>query len=185
MLDDSSPWVTFGALRAYRYVRFRSPWPPDAEYNDSSGRFNNGIRFTLYVADDVMGATAEFYRRNPEFLDDQSIADIRVFALDLVIPGRCLDVRTQAYAHAVGVTFDRLRSNDSNEAVRYAECRALAEVVEPLGCGIAFPSAAYVTPSPWCLVLFGRPSNATWRCASYTEIATPIISPSEVRQVPA
>lgn len=181
MVDDSSPWVTFGSLRAYRYIRYRAPWSPAVAYNDSGGRFSNGVRLTLYVADDAKGATAEFYRRNPEFLVDQTIARIRVFALDLTIAGRCLDVRTPANASAVAIPFGRLRSNDHDEVTRYAECRVLADEVEPVGCGIAYPSAARTETDAWSLVLFGRPAAATWRCDDYVELAVPAVATSEVR----
>lgn len=185
MVDDSSPWVTFGSLRAFRYIRYRAPWSPAAASNSSGGRFDNGVRLTLYVADNAKAATAEFYRRNPEFLPDQTIARIQVFALDLTIVGRCLDVRTPANAAAVAIPFDRLRSNDRDEATRYAECRRLADDTEPVGCGIAYPSAASTATGAWSLVLFGLPAAATWRCDNYDELVVPEITESDVRLLPA
>jgi len=177
--------VTFGSLRAYRYVRYRAPYPPDAPYNDAHGRFNDGIRFLLYVADDPSSATAEFYRRNPEFLLDRTIPSIELYELDLLISGRCLDVRTSAQAAAVGVPFDRLRSNDTDEDARYVECRALADAAEQLGCGIAYPSAASTSTAAWCLALFGRPSASTWSCLGYSEQPLPVLTAAQVRVLPA
>ncbi|MEJ7764024.1 MAG: RES domain-containing protein [Acidimicrobiales bacterium] len=185
MVDDSSPWVVLGPLRAYRYIRYRAPYPPDDPYNDSHGRFNNGVRLVLYVGETAAAATAEFYRRNPEFLADQTIARIQVFALDLIVAGRCLDLRTAANAAAVGVPFERLRSNDVDETARYAECRLIADEVEPLGSGLAYPSAAVTLSSAWCLVLFGRATAATWQCEGYSELPVPTLADADVRRVPA
>ncbi len=169
---------------AFRYVPFRASYPPDAPYNSPRGRFNDGVRFTLYVSNSLRGATVEFYRRHSEFLSDQGIARIRVYTLTLDITGPCLDVRTPADAAAAGVVFDRLRSNEADESLRYADCHALADGVGTLACGIAYPSAAHADQMTWCLVLFGRPASATWWCSGYSELVVPTINPAEVRRLP-
>ena len=159
--------------------------PADEPYNSPNGRFNNGIRFTLYVADDATGATAEFYRRYPEFLAAPDIPAVQIYALDLSISGRCLDVRSRASAAVVGVPFDRLRSSDPDEATRYSECRMIADQVDALGCGVAYPSAASTATDAWCLVLLGMPTLTTWTCTAYVEVPMPILSDADVHVLTA
>ena len=79
---------------------------------------------TLYVSESAVGATAEFYRRNPEFLDNQPpLAKLSVFQLDLELMTRTLDVRSPGNATTVGINFDRLRSSEARPARRYRECQ--------------------------------------------------------------
>ena len=54
-----------------------------------------------------------------------------------------LDVSTRSLAGIVNIEWDRLRSSDHDEQVRYRECRQLsAEVIEASGVSIKYPSAA-------------------------------------------
>ena len=81
-----------GSIRVYRWL------PADASYAPvdpwpSLGRFGDGTRNTLYVAETAQGAMAEFFRRHPELLQLQASEELRlaVFELGLDVLGRCLD----------------------------------------------------------------------------------------------
>ena len=146
-----------------------SPWRGD-------GRFDNGVRYTLYLAHSAEGATAEFFRRHPEFLAMQEKVRIQLFKLTMVIPGASLNVRTEDAANRAGVLYKRLQSNDEDQALRFEECRALADDVESIGGeGIAYPSAAY--DGTWNLVAFGEAAYAT----AIESIPRPTVDPTRVQ----
>src|SRR4051794_7267598 len=103
LLGAAAPWVALGDVVGFRFIPFRATYAPDVPYSSPDSRFGAPNRLTLYVAQNSPGAAAEFYRRHPEFLSPQGgIARIRIFRLALRVGGKCLDVRTQSGAAAVG-----------------------------------------------------------------------------------
>jgi hypothetical protein len=128
---------------------------------------------------------AEFFRRSPELLDFQDDLRIVLFELDLEVSGMCLDVRGASSQAAVGITSDRLTSSESDEEVRYAECRALArEVVAAGHVGIRYPSAAATWAGAGNSVLFGGHGASTWECRSHREVGAPRLTAADVSPLP-
>lgn len=142
------------------------------------GRFDNGVRLTLYVSESPEGAMAEYLRRHPEFLDGQGNLAIRLFEVQIAIDST-LDVRTVSHASIVGIPFERLRSSDRDEATRYHECRLLADEVEPRGVSIGYPSAA-LRDRASNFVVFGPESPGTWVVSDVAEIDLPYVEPTLV-----
>ena len=172
-------WWTPGDISMFRWARSDSPYRIEAPWNTPHGRFDDGRRLTLYLAASAEVAMAEFFRRNPEFLAYQNQLNIRLVRLDVTVNGECLDVRDAAKASVAEIDFDRLRSSDDDEGVRYAECRQLADEVEAVdGVGIGYPSAAYRRDG-WNLVAFGAP-NGGWRSRSATEVTPPAMDAADV-----
>ena len=57
-LGPDAPGYVFGSLTGYRYLPYAATYSPDAPYGSGDGRFDDGLRFTLYVADAPEAATA-------------------------------------------------------------------------------------------------------------------------------
>jgi hypothetical protein len=176
-LRATAHWWQPGDVSLYRFIPTYAEYSPASPWH-GSGRFDNGSRLTLYLASTREAAIAEFLRRHPELLDFQDALRIRLFRVDVLVSGSCLDVRTREKAASAEVEFDRLRSNDADEETRYWECRRLADEVEVVGHGIGYPSAA-VNNHDWCLVLFGE-SGQGWEAASWEEIPRVHVPPDSV-----
>lgn len=170
-------WWVVGRLSTYRYVPAEATYDPGSPWA-GSGRFDDGKRLTLYVADAPQTAVAEFLRRHPEFLDLQDALRIRVYEVIVITEDRVLDVRTPADAAAAGITHARLVSSESDEKTRYVECRALADTTQAECIGIAYPSAA-LDAEHWSLVLFG-PRGDAWTSEPAREVPRPFVSPGDV-----
>jgi hypothetical protein len=159
-------------------------WPPDEAFASGTGRFDLPGVPTLYLAETQEAAAAEFYRRHPEFLAGQgTIAQIRIYEVDVEVNGPVLDLSTPAKAAAAGIAFDRLRSSEPDETDRYRECRALADRYAPQCTGLLFPSAA-LPDKAVNLVLFGSGSADTWTSLGIREVSVPILDPSDVAVLP-
>jgi hypothetical protein len=163
----------------YRWIPRSAVYGPHTEHVGVSGRFDNGLRLTFYVASTPEGALAEYLRRNPEYLNDQDILDIRVFELKFDVVVSALDLSTHEKSSRVGIQFERLRSSDLDEHARYAECRLLADEVEARGVGILYPSAA-LRDRATNLACLGPQSSVAWRISTYEEVALPRVDPSLV-----
>jgi hypothetical protein len=176
------PWYVPGLVTRYRYLPRDATYEPDSPWS-GSGRFDDGRRFTLYLADTAVGATAEFLRRHPEFLALQDRIVIQLFELGLEIDNPCLDVRDASGAAHAQIPFERLTSSDDDPAVRYAECRELASDTEAAGgTGIAYPSAAYRGETN--LVMFSeQPSAVPWTTLTKTEVPRPTVDAARVQSV--
>jgi hypothetical protein len=117
---------------------------------------------------------AEYFRRAPELINFQDDLRIVLFELDVDVLRDCLDVRESLSQETVGISADRLTSSDSDENVRYSECRQLArEVVAEQLVGILCPSAAAKWPGAWNLVLFGDGESRGWECLADREVSPP------------
>ena len=57
----------------------------------SLSRFGDGTHKTVYVAESMEGAMAEFFRRSPELLNFQDDLAIVLYRLEVQIIGDCLD----------------------------------------------------------------------------------------------
>jgi hypothetical protein len=169
-------------LRCYRFIPASAVYSPTSGH-PGSGRFDNGTRLTLYVSSDAEGAAAEFFRRHPELLPLQGAVSLRVFEMELTTHTPLLDVRTEAGATAAGTTLERMTSSDADEAVRYGECRTLADRVDARFPGIAWPSAAY-SDSIYCVVLFGM-NRDRWYLDMVSEIAKPLVDVTRVQVIQA
>lgn len=162
----------------FRWIPGNAAYDPDGPWT-TPGRFGDGTFKTIYFADTDSAAVAEFLRRNPELMDFQDSLTIRLYSLDLDAAGECVDVRTDAHAHGVGIPLDRLQSSDADESVRYRECRELARDAHGRGrAGIAYRSAATVWDA-WNLVLFGD-QGVDWRCDEWRLVPRPSLDPGEV-----
>lgn len=173
-----APWDSTPATVGYRSLPNAATYSAASPYNSSHGRFDNGVRYTIYYADTAEGASAEFLRRHPEFLQHQDRLTISVYELEIALSSHRLDVTTAANATSVGIDVDRLTSSDDDEGERYQECRDLADEVEARGTGILYPSAAFVGGEN--TVLFGQPSAATWSVTRSEEVGRPTVDPSKV-----
>lgn len=174
-------WKTPGRGRYFRYLAEDVVRRPDSPWH-GEGRFDNGIRYTLYLAETPEGAAAEYYRRHPEFLGLQDYVKIRVYQLDMELPEPHLDVRTRPLAVRAEIDFERLVSNDADPNLRFKECRELADDVElTAGFGLAYPSAARQHESN--LVTFGE-ASAHWSTYGIDEVARPVVDPASVQVLP-
>ena len=173
-------WWFFRRAITFRFLPERADYDPASPWI-GSGRFDDGRRLTLYLADAPEAAVAEFLRRHPELLYLQDALKIRVFEIEVVSDQRLLDVRVDADARAVGIEPDRLVSSDLDESIRYAECRELAARVEAECIGIGYPSAALRSDHHWNMVLFGPPGD--WTAERVREVTPPRVVPGEVRPI--
>lgn len=138
------------------------------------------------MAETDRGAMAEFFRRSPDLLDFQDELAIALYELDLEVADECLDTRTSALQAVVGITHERLTSSDSDENIRYADCRNLSlEAVSAGLVGIYYPSAAATWPTAFNLVLFGHQSSASWQCLAHREVDRPRMTSADVNPLPA
>lgn len=175
-------WAVWDPLTAYRFVHVEAPYSPAQAWPSSSGRFDNGVRHTLYMASTASAAVAEYYRRHPELIGFQDSVRLRTFQMTLVSETEGLDVRRPEQGIAVGIAWDRLRSSEKNEHTRYHECRELADDVEAAGgMGIAHSSAAYEGSNTF--VSFGEAAPEGWHITAVTEIDTPRVDPGRVRLI--
>lgn len=181
-LGEPSLWIIFGTATLYRVLGAEAAYSPDDPFPSTTGRFSDGIRKVLYLAASPEGAVAEWLRQHPEFLTMQDALRIRVNAVGIEVPVvLMLDVRTAAQAAKIPFPFERLRSSDSNEATRYAECRDLAADSDA-SAGIAFPSAAYDATGAWNVVLFG-PRGDRWLSTGHVPVSRPNVPPDLVRLI--
>lgn len=172
-------WIP-GSIQVYRWLDVAATYDPDGPW-PSAGRFGDGTVKTLYVAESPDGAIAEYLRRHPEFVELQESLRLRVYEIDLEVVAVCVDVRDAAGQLAAGIAEARLTSSESDESIRYAECRALAsDAIASGAVGIAYPSAAAAW-STWNLVLFGDRSTSTWVSHGFRVVARPMVSGSDVR----
>jgi RES domain len=175
----TTTWWVPAEITVYRFLKDTAWWSPTST-KPGTGRFDDGVRFTLYIAESPDGAVAEFYRQSPTLLSLQNFASFRVYEIALRVDARCADVRTAPLAAGAKIAFGRLKSNDPDADVRYFECRELASEVEnDGGAGIASPSAALVGPGCWNLALFGE-AGPDWNVVSTREVPRPIIDPARV-----
>lgn len=157
--------------------------PPNARYRSceawpGSGRFDDGTTPTLYLSFTPEGATAEYLRRNPEFMDIQDYLKIDIFEVYISSESEGLDVSSENLADAVGIEWERLRSSDTNEQIRYRECQQLArEVIDVSGVSIKYPSAAL--EATYNVVLF-QTETSNWAADQGARIPTPQVNPELV-----
>ncbi|MFE4950531.1 RES family NAD+ phosphorylase [Leifsonia sp. NPDC056665] len=170
-----------GSIALFRWTPAAAEYAPELPWT-SIGRFGDGSFKAIYFAETAKGAVAEFLRRHPEFFSLQDHLRIRLFEVDLNIPGECLDVRHEQAQADVGISLDRLTSSDVDEHERYMACWDLAHATWAWGStGIAYPSAAANWADAWNLALFGDPSTETWHPLNVSEIDPPQLAVDEVR----
>ena len=168
------------SMGAFRWIDAITRFVPSFTHK-GRGRFGDGTRYVAYFAESAAGAVAEFLRRHPEFLYQQENLNIRVYKVDLSVPGTLLDVRTEALAAAAGVRVERLTSSEQDEQARFQECWALAaRADEALFVGILYQSAA-ARWTAWNVALFGKSSEATWRVLDAREVDVPQVHRDLVR----
>lgn len=176
-LRSRDTWRILESSVTYRWV------PRDAKYRSSeawpgSGRFDDGATPTLYLSFTPEGATAEYLRRNPEFMDIQHDLKIDIFEVHISSESEGLDVSNESLAEAVGVKWERLRSSDPDEQIRYRECRQLArEVIDISGISIKYPSAALEETHN--VVLF-QTETSSWTADQGARIPAPQVNPELV-----
>lgn len=179
MFDLLSPttWRILERSVTYRWI------PQNADYTSceaspSSGRFDDGITPTLYLSLTPEGAAAEYLRRNPEFVEAQNDLKIDIYAVHVISTSEGLDVSDASLAESVGIKWNRLRSSDPDEQVRYQECRQLArEVIDASGVSIKYPSAALEETSN--VVLF-RTETSNWTAAQGDKMPIPRVNPWQI-----
>lgn len=177
---DTAQWLPEASYQLYRYIRAGAEYEPDAPFASRGGRFDNGVRPTLYLAHTPEGALAEFFKRNPELLKYQDGLRLEMYEVSVRIGARCLDVRSEEAAHLANVDLPRLMSNAPDEAERYSYSREVADALEEES-GLAYPSAALVAPA-WNIVLFGLAGNGWWP-EGYKQIPLPHVDPLGVVNV--
>lgn len=180
-LSNSDLWTGEDSLRVHRVIQHDAGYEPDAPYQSLEGRFSNGSRSVLYVADQAEGALAEWLRWHPELLELQDYLRVHVFQISISITSTSLDVRTEGQAALIPFPFERLVSDDRDESVRYRECRALADDCEAAsGTGIRSPSAADPEFRRSNVTLFGE-EGGDWHSDGYFEVPRPYIPVTAVR----
>lgn len=178
----SAAWLVFGVNAVYRFLDSTATYAPDAAWPTTGGRFDDGLRATLYVSLSAEAAVAEFYRRHPELLEFQERIRLRTFRFQLSCLTEGCDVRTEHQASAVGIALTRLTSSDARPGDRYRECRELADAVDDAGgIGVFFPSAALVDSQN--IVVFDSGATNGWSSQSLSQIPTPIVDASQVRGI--
>lgn len=176
-MEEPSTWASFGAVTVFRWLPHGATYDPASPWYSPESRFGSANRVTLYVAENSTGAMAEFYRRNPEFLQMQDAVRVRLFQIELLVAGLCLDLRTEERAQAAGVVFEDLRSSSPT----YEVCQSLGDAVcnGGVGVGVGYPSASY-RDHAWNLVLFGDPSPTSWESVGANEVPRPYVLPADV-----
>lgn len=163
-------WEHLGRFACYRSLPAGALYAPKTSWATDSGRFDDGVRATLYVSTTAEGAVAEFFRPRAHLLLIRDVVKLRLYKLDMQVAGRVMAVISGPDAVAAGIEPERLTSNDADETTRYRECRALADRVEADGgVGIRFPGAAHVDHPP-NVVVFGEPSPASWCVPGVVEV---------------
>jgi RES domain-containing protein len=181
-LTDATLWLTLGRITVYRILDAAAPYEPDDPFASSGGRFSNGHRKVLYLAQSPEGAVAEWLRQHPEFLQLQAALRVRVSQVEVDVPlVVTLDVRTPSQTAKIPFPFDRLRSSEADPAVRYNECRDLADECDG-SAGIASPSAAYEAPGAWNVVLFGERGDR-WSSLGHAPVDRPDVEPALIRLI--
>ncbi len=180
-LHADGAWISAGTRLLYRWIPPRVPYGVVAPW-PGMGRFDCGPP-TLYFSHSPEGALAEYFRRHPELLPYQERLKATLFQIGLTAMDVGLDVSERHLALAVGVPWDRLRSNDLRASKRYAECQGLASDVNAKGgCTIVYPSAAYEGETN--LVTLGDEGSG-WTTAPPVEVADrPLVDPDMVRALP-
>ncbi|MGY1747151.1 RES family NAD+ phosphorylase [Blastococcus sp. SYSU D00695] len=181
-IQSGADWLPQGRYQFYRYLDSGAGYDPDSPYATSGGRFDDGVRETIYLASTPEGAVAEYLRRHPELFEMQDALRINVHEVRVRIEERCLDVRSEDKAARAGVDLPRLLSNHPHEHERYAYSRDVA-ASPGIGIGIAYPSAAHAAPA-WCLVLFGQ-AGAGWVSEGFERVPRPWVDPKDVTTIPA
>ncbi len=182
VLNDPAVWRVWEQGDVYRFQQESSPYPVDGSWPTNRGRFDNGVRHTLYLATSAVTAVAEYFRRHPELLEFQGRTRLRTYQMRLEPITEGLDLRTAEQIHVCGFDGSRLRSSERDESQRYKECRELAVVVEAQGgSGIAHQSAAYMDGQTFAL--FGQQSDGRWKLSAPVEVPTPAVDPAQVRVI--
>lgn len=183
---DSGPFWRETRILVYRYLPAEADWDAWSSYPTDGGRFDADQVPTLYVAQSANGAVAEYLHRFPEFIGLSTRLILRLWELEVDLVAEALDVREEAGQAIVGITLDRLTSQEADTLVRYRECRELVRLVVGAGlAGIAYPSAAATWAGAWNLVLIGDSHASSWRGAGVRVVDPPILQQSEVRQLDA
>lgn len=173
-----------GSMSVFKWQPNDATYEPCSPY-PSVSRFGDGTHKTVYFAESMKGAMAEFFRRSPELLDFQDDLAIVLYQLEVEIVGDCLDLRGKPSRSAVGITLERLTSSETDETVRYQECRELAaDVVREALVGVVYPSAAATWNDAWNLVLLGDQSSRTWECKGHSQVPPPHLAAGEVSSLP-
>lgn len=184
-VNAGKTWIP-GILTLYKWQDSAATYTPDSPWY-GIGRFGDGSRKTIYLAESARGAMAELFRRHAELFGlEGGDLNIRLYALEVEVVGPCLDVRDSAGQAAVGIEAERLTSSDQEDDVRYAECRQLADDTVAGGMiGIGYPSAAAQWQT-WNVVLFDDQDTARWTCSAVAEVSTlPEVLPTEVNVLAA
>jgi len=177
-------WMTPNTTRFFRALVTDAPYPADEPYHLGGGRFCNGMRLTLYVADSAETAMSEWLRHNPEMIDLQDDLLVSVFAIDISWSRNVLDVRTPDLAALIPFPFDRLISNDANGDTRYRECRELADSCDAVGGGgITWDSPSAPGLGRWNRVFFGNRGEG-WVSVVTSSVDRPRIPSHSIRSVP-
>lgn len=179
-LSAASLWVVPGALTVYRVLDAEAPYEPDDPFPSSEGRYSNGIRKVLYVAQTPEVAVSEYLRHHPEFLDLQPYLRLRVSEITIDIPAvAALDIRAEEQADKIPFPYHRLISSERDPVIRNAECRELADSCDS-SSGITGPSAALDVLGAWTFALFGDKTDR-WTSNGCTDIPRPTVDPALVR----
>lgn len=173
-----------GVVELFRVVDSAATYRPDEPYATSSGRFDDGIRLTLYLGGSATTAVAEWYRHSPELMQFQTPAQLRAFRITCAVHRDCVDLRTEEQATAIGISFERTQSSERDIATRYQECRKLAHAVDGAldMVGILYRSPAAGSPH-WCIVLFGSQGLGWELATAVEEVPVPVIDPASVTPV--
>ncbi len=179
--SSAETWHPVGDVVVYRLLPPRVPYSPEEAWPTTTGRFDLDGVPTLYLSRTAHGAVAEYLRRHPEFLRFQGRLKHELFQITFRGVNDGSDVTTEERAEAVGIAYARLRSSDAKNAVRYAECRALAQAIRDNGgCSIESPSAAL----EGTLNVVGL-GDAGWSAVVDDQIPLPNVDPTLVRPLPS
>lgn len=179
-LSEPSLWFVPGSLSVYRVLDAEATYAPDAPFPSSEGRYSNGIRKVLYVAQTPEVAVSEYLRHHPEFLGLQPYLRLRISEITLDVPAvEALDVRTEEQAAKIPFPYHRLVSSERDAVTRNSDCQELADSCDG-SSGITGPSAALAVLGPWTFALFGERGDR-WISNGCADVPRPTIDPASVR----
>lgn len=177
-LTSEDTWQPLGSCKTYRWISRGANYRADEPWPGSSGRFDDAQTPSLYLSFTPEGAVAEFLRWNYKLIPNRHKLILEIYEVFVTSKQNGLDVSTRGLADAVHIRWDRLRSSDHDEQVRYRECRQLSEeVIKASGVSIKYPSAALEETHN--VVLF-QTRTSTWTAKQGDQVSVPPIDPERV-----
>ena len=177
-LTSNKIWRPLGSVITYRWISRGDKYRADEPWPSISGRFDDAQTPSLYLSCTPEGAVAEYMRWNYKLISKQHNLLLELYEVIVTSEQNGLDVSTRSLADIVNIQWDRLRSSDPDEQVRYRECRQLSEdVIKASGVSIKYPSAALEETHN--IVLF-QTETSRWTANLGDRVQVPWVDPKRV-----